>query len=79
MAFEILFPKQYQVRFVRTIVGAWNLYLVDHPEQPRRTLAPDRFQEIFPQVSAKAKYGCGEIDYEMALRLFGDYIFREVA
>jgi hypothetical protein len=77
MPFEILFPTQYQVRFVRTIVGAYNVYFVDHPEEPRKTLSPDRFQSFFPEVSSKTKYGCDTIGYDDIIQLFGE-AFEEV-
>jgi hypothetical protein len=72
LAFEILFKKQYQIRFVRTIVGWFNVYLVDHPEQLRVTLSPDQFEALFPGVSNKAKYGCNQIDYDEVVKLFGE-------
>ena len=79
MPFEILFPKQFQVKYVRTIVGYYNVYLVDQPGEPRATISPNRFRELFPQVSSKAKYGCDTIGYEAAIQLFGEHVFKEAA
>ncbi|RFU71015.1 hypothetical protein D0469_03485 [Peribacillus saganii] len=60
-----------QVRFVKTIVGWYNLYLSDAPETSFVNLSPDKFSELLPGVSAKARYGCNELSAEMAVSLFG--------
>jgi hypothetical protein len=61
-----------QVRIVRSIVGFFNLYLVDHAEQPRVTVSPEKFAELFPSFSPKLRFGCGEISQVQAIELFGE-------
>jgi hypothetical protein len=63
-----------QIKFVKTIVGFWNLYLVnDDPTPPVPvTISPVKMSELFADVSPKAKLGCGELDFSQALQLFGD-------
>jgi hypothetical protein len=61
-------PKQ--IRIVRSIVGFFNLYLVDHAEQPQVTVSPEKFAELFPSFSPKLRFGCGEISQALAAELF---------
>lgn len=60
-----------QVKFVRTIVGWYNVYLVDYPSVKPVNLSPDQFAEIFPATSSKARLGCDEMDKSFAESLFG--------
>jgi hypothetical protein len=59
-----------QIRIVRSIVGFFNLYLVDHAEQPCATVTPEKFAELFPTFSPKLRYGCGEISQAQVAQLF---------
>ncbi|PFP30120.1 hypothetical protein COJ96_06790 [Bacillus sp. AFS073361] len=61
-----------QVRYVKTIVGWWNLYLVSHNPQAPVTVPPARMTELFAEISPKAKFGCGEISAAQAKELFGE-------
>lgn len=66
----ILDPVPVQVKYVRTIVGWYNVYLADKPNVKPVNLSPDKFSEIFPHVSPKARLGCDEIDRTYAKSLF---------
>ncbi|KXZ17729.1 hypothetical protein P4T89_08500 [Bacillus nakamurai] len=59
-----------QVRYVRTIVGWFNVYPAgtDHYVN----LKPEDFFTLLSQVSRQARSGCGEISVTMALELFGE-------
>ncbi|AJE78168.1 MULTISPECIES: hypothetical protein [Bacillus] len=59
-----------QVRYVRTIVGWFNVY----PAGTDRyvNLKPEDFFTLLPQVSQLARSGCGEITATAALELFGE-------
>ena len=59
-----------QVKFVRTIVGWYNVYLADKPNVKPVNLSPEQFRELFPAVSPKARLGCDELDSRVARSLF---------
>jgi len=67
-----------QIRYVKTIVGWWNLYLVNGDPKPPVPVPPSKMSELFGEVSPKAKFGCGEISAAQAEKLFGDSL-EEVA
>ncbi|MDF1510191.1 hypothetical protein PZE06_18820 [Robertmurraya sp. DFI.2.37] len=68
-----LIVKPVQVKFVKTVVGYWNLYLVDYPHVKPVNLSPAQFREIFPEVSPKARLGCDELDRTFAKTLFASF------
>jgi hypothetical protein len=68
-----LIIKPVQVKFVKTVVGWYNLYLVDYPHVKPVNLSPAQFAEIFPDVSPKARLGCDEIDRDFAKTLFASF------
>jgi hypothetical protein len=68
-----------QIRYTRTIVGFFNVYLVNRPELSFVTLNPDKFYEVFPTVSEKVLYGCGELPYSAAESLFGSLEVSKIA
>lgn len=59
-----------QVRYVKTVVGWYNVYLADKPSVKPVTMSPEQFREILPEVSPKARFGCDEIDRKLAKSLF---------
>ncbi|MBT2653906.1 hypothetical protein J7E81_01425 [Bacillus sp. ISL-18] len=61
-----------QVRYVKTIVGWWNLYPVNCDPRPPVTVSPAKMSELFEEVSQKVKFGCGEISADQAEAIFGD-------
>jgi hypothetical protein len=63
-----------QIKYVKTILGYFNLYLVnDDPTPPVPvTISPIKMSELFADVSPKAKLGCRELDFSQAVQLFGD-------
>jgi hypothetical protein len=60
-----------QIRYVKTIVGYFNLYMVNGDPQPPVTVPPAKMSELFPEISKKAKFGCGEICAIQVAQLFG--------
>ncbi|EKN66052.1 hypothetical protein BABA_17452 [Neobacillus bataviensis LMG 21833] len=54
-----------QVKYVRTVVGWYNVYLAGE-DKPFANLSPDQFFALFPQVSKKARYGCDVMDPDCA-------------
>ena len=71
--FKPLIINPVQVKYVKTVVGWYNLYLVDYPNVKPVNLSPVQFAEIFPEVSPKAKLGCDEIDRTFAKSLFASF------
>lgn len=69
--FEPLFIKPAPVKFVRTALGWYNVYLIDEPGVKPLNLSPERFAEAFPSVSPKARLGYHEVDRKFASNLFG--------
>lgn len=63
-----LIINEVQVKYVRTILGYFNVYLVGTDK--RVTLSPDQFFEIFPDISTNVKMGSVEIDRTFAKSLF---------
>lgn len=61
MAFVPLFVEPVVVKYVKTVVGWYNLYF-EGEDKPSLTLSPDKFFEIFPNVSKKAAFGTNELD-----------------
>jgi hypothetical protein len=61
-----------QIRYVKTIVGWFNLYVVNGDPRPPFTVSPDKMSELFPEISKKAKFGCGQISADKAVQLFGN-------
>ncbi|WP_338753404.1 hypothetical protein [Bacillus sp. FJAT-52991] len=57
-----------QVTFRKTIVGFYNVSPAG--SNAFINLRPDQFRKLFPDVSAKAHYGCGTINSELADELF---------
>lgn len=68
-----------QVRYVKTVVGWYNLYLVDYPHVKPVNLSPAQFADIFPEVSPKTRLGCDEIDRTYAKSLFGSLLVSKTA
>ncbi|NWQ40377.1 hypothetical protein MLOOGBEN_06650 [Bacillus sp. EB106-08-02-XG196] len=63
-----------QIRYVKTIVGWFNLYVANGDPKPPVTISPAKMSELFPEISKKAKFGCGEISAIQAAILFGRII-----
>jgi hypothetical protein len=63
-----------QISYVKTIVGWFNLYIVNGDPRPPFTVSPVKMSELFPEISKKAKFGCGEITAIQAAHLFGETI-----
>lgn len=59
-----------QVKFNKTILGFFNIRIAGGDDNTFVNLSPVEFKELFPEVSKKAKYGCGEISTEKARELF---------
>lgn len=70
---EPLIFNPVQVKYVRTIVGWYNVYLVNYPKVNPVNLSPEQFREIFPSISPKARLGCDEIDRTYVKTLFGSF------
>lgn len=45
-----------QIKYVKTVVGWYNVYI--NNELNAFNMPPDKFFEIFPQVSRRAALGC---------------------
>jgi hypothetical protein len=60
-----------QIRYVKTIVGWFNLYVVNGDPNPPVTVSPAKIAELFPEISKKVKFGCGQINAIQAAQLFG--------
>lgn len=58
-----------QVRYVRTIIGWFNVYAVGTDRYVN--LEPQDFFTLLPQVSRRARSGCREISVTVASELFG--------
>ena len=58
-----------QVRFVRTIVGWFNVYDVATGEMV--TMAPEAFEAVFGTKGRNVKSGCDSILPQVADRIFG--------
>lgn len=69
--FKPLIINPVQVRYVKTVVGWYNLYLVDYPHIKPVNMSPAKFAEILPEVSPRATIGCDELDRKFAESLFG--------
>ncbi|MEC1792186.1 hypothetical protein P9D84_12520 [Bacillus vallismortis] len=63
-----------QVRYVRTIVGWFNVYAggTDHYV----IMKPEDFFTLLPQVSRRTRSGCGEISVTVASELFGRQVVK---
>ncbi|MBY0144265.1 hypothetical protein [Neobacillus niacini] len=61
-----------QIRYVKTIVGWFNLYVVNGDPNPPVTISPAKMSELFPEISKKVRFGCGEINAFQASNLFGE-------
>ena len=61
-----------QVRYVKTIVGWYNLYLASYDPRPPVPVSPAKMSELFADISPKAKYGCGQISAAQAEEIFGN-------
>jgi hypothetical protein len=61
-----------QIRYVKTVVGWWNLYLVNCDPQPPVPVPPAKMSELIGDISPKVKFGCGQISVAQAEKLFGD-------
>lgn len=59
-----------QVKFNKTILGFFNIRIAGGNDNTFVNLSPVEFRELFPNVSNKAKYGCGSISTEKARELF---------
>lgn len=77
--FEAIIVNPVQVKYVRTVVGWWNVYLADSPGSKTVNLSPEQFRLIFPGVSPKARLGCGELDRTLAQNLFGSLVISKIA
>lgn len=71
--FKPLIINPVQVRYVKTVLDWYNLYLVDYPHVKPVNLSPAQFAEIFPEVSLKARLGCDELDRTYAKSLFASF------
>lgn len=62
-----------QIRYVRTLLNWWNLYPVSNDPTPPFpvNVSPAKMLELFPEISQRAKFGCGEITLAQAEELFG--------
>ncbi|MBK4202691.1 hypothetical protein EGI09_01830 [Bacillus subtilis] len=58
-----------QVRYVRTIVGWFNVYAAGTDRYVN--MKPEDFYALLPRVSRRAHSGCGEISLTAASELFG--------
>ncbi|QHZ46316.1 hypothetical protein [Bacillus sp. NSP9.1] len=63
-----------QIRYVRTVVGWWNVYPAGSDDQ-FVNLNPEEFAELLPQVSRRAFAGCAEIGVTAARELFGEEVW----
>ncbi|KRT94244.1 hypothetical protein ABE068_11385 [Bacillus glycinifermentans] len=59
-----------QIRYVRTVVGWFNVYISGSDDQ-FVNLNPEEFFALLPQVSRRAFAGCAEIGVTAARELFG--------
>jgi hypothetical protein len=61
-----------QIRYVKTIVGWFNLYVVNGDPNPPMpvTVSPEKMEQLLPEISKKTKFGCGEITAVQAEALF---------
>lgn len=57
-----------QIKYVKTIVGWYNIYNVQTGEVIN--VNPERFAELCPTVSRKSRLGCLEIDVPNTKPLF---------
>ncbi|WP_146548366.1 hypothetical protein [Rummeliibacillus suwonensis] len=57
-----------QIKYVKTIVGWYNIYNVQTGEVINVT--PEQFAELCPGVSRKSRLGCLKIDVSNKKRLF---------
>lgn len=60
--------QKVQVYYRKTIVGWYNIYIAE--TERFVNIAPQQFNELFPQVSSKVQCGCGEISYVVFEALF---------
>lgn len=68
--------KPYQIRFVRTTVGWYNVYLIGHDGVEQRVnLSPAEFFDHFPSVSKNAYLGCLDVDADTVQALGFDVEF----
>jgi hypothetical protein len=67
-----------QIRYVKTILNFFNVYLVGDAQQSRVTVSPAKMSELFPELSPKAKLGCGQLNAAQAVQLFGN-VLKEVS
>lgn len=71
MSFIPVIINPVQVRYVKTIVGWYNLYLADYPEKAAVNVSPEQFAQLFPAISPKTRLGCDQMDFACAESLFG--------
>lgn len=59
-----------QIKFTKTVLSFYNIRLACGNDNIFVNLSTSEFKDLFPNVSKKAKYGCGEISAEKAQELF---------
>ncbi|WP_182200400.1 hypothetical protein [Paraliobacillus salinarum] len=71
--------KTYQIVAKRTVVGWYNVYLIDEGEQIAWiNVSPSRFKEIFTGASEQSRLACDMIAYTQVWDIFGEQLSDEL-